>query len=287
MQPLSFYFEDYERPVASSQVLTSNRAFLYGEAATTCSLLRQGVVLFLEHHLERLLHSWQCFYPLCPKHLLKGKLHKNASRIPKLPGDHYVKIILFANDEQRSFERSCDHLLPNIIVYGGKYSKADRPLYLQTITRKTLPNREAKTPYFLEELQDRQRVGNQNKNGLQDILYIGPGGEVLESTVSNVFFTQRDRVLTPPLSPFILPGIARKHLISLLKDQGINLEERPIHRSELTHMQGVLLSNCLSGITVATELDGRPLHCPLALDLQQLYERSCKEYVNSYGKSPR
>jgi branched-chain amino acid aminotransferase len=43
----------------------------------------------------------------------------------------------------------------------------------------------------------------------------------------NVFFVLQDRLVTPPLGGTILPGITRDSLITLARDAGLHVEERP------------------------------------------------------------
>lgn len=49
----------------------------------------------------------------------------------------------------------------------------------------------------------------------------------------NIFFKIRDRVVTPELRGTILPGVTRDSVITLLKDRGIEVEERRIAIEEL------------------------------------------------------
>ncbi|GAB4352093.1 MAG: branched-chain amino acid aminotransferase [Gammaproteobacteria bacterium] len=49
----------------------------------------------------------------------------------------------------------------------------------------------------------------------------------------NIFFHLEGRVVTPPLSGTILPGVTRDSVITLLRDRGIRVEERPIEIAEI------------------------------------------------------
>ncbi|MCY4643930.1 MAG: aminotransferase class IV [Bacteriovoracales bacterium] len=261
--------------------LAVNRAFLYGEASTTCSLLKRGKILFWEDHLDRLEQSWLSFYPQCSPSLLRGKIQKNVDRIPFISHDHYVKICLFTNDWGRKFDREKANILPNILLFGGEYSPSKALIHLKTFHKKTPKEKSYKRPYYLDELQDRSMAKTLSYS---DILYISPEGFVLEASLSNVFFIYQDQVFTPKLSPFILAGIARKHFIQMLKKHDIPLIQTDIHQSELVNMEGVLLTNSLSQISMAESLDKRKLHSPLGKKLQRLYIESCEGYFNPHEK---
>ncbi len=56
---------------------------------------------------------------------------------------------------------------------------------------------------------------------------------VQEVGTMNIFFVLKDRVLTPNLSGTILQGITRDSIITLLKDKGYSVEERPVSMEEI------------------------------------------------------
>lgn len=55
-----------------------------------------------------------------------------------------------------------------------------------------------------------------------------------EMGTSNVFVVLEDEVVTPPLSDTILHGITRDSVITMLRDYGMRVEERPVSIGEVT-----------------------------------------------------
>lgn len=49
----------------------------------------------------------------------------------------------------------------------------------------------------------------------------------------NIFFRFRDRVITPPLRGTILPGVTRDSILTLLAEQGVECQQRPLPIDEL------------------------------------------------------
>jgi branched-chain amino acid aminotransferase len=76
---------------------------------------------------------------------------------------------------------------------------------------------------------------------------------VEECGVMNVFFVIGDRVVTPPLTGTILPGITRDSVITLLRDMGLRLNEEQVSMDELleSHRRGDL-RECFGTGTAAT-----------------------------------
>jgi branched-chain amino acid aminotransferase len=73
------------------------------------------------------------------------------------------------------------------------------------------------------------------KKGYHQILWMD-GIEhkyVQEIGTMNVFFVLGDKIVTPELSETILEGITRDSVITILKDNGYTVEERPLHIDEI------------------------------------------------------
>jgi branched-chain amino acid aminotransferase len=84
---------------------------------------------------------------------------------------------------------------------------------------------------------------------------------VEECGVMNVFFVLEDRVVTPALSGTIIPGVTRDSVITLLRDMGLEVQERRISVQEVieNHRTGRLLE-CFGTGTAATVSHIRRLH---------------------------
>lgn len=74
-----------------------------------------------------------------------------------------------------------------------------------------------------------------NDKGFQQIIWTDDAThtKLEEAGTMNVFIKIGDKLITAPVSERILDGITRKSLITLAKDQGIIVEERPILVDEL------------------------------------------------------
>ncbi len=73
------------------------------------------------------------------------------------------------------------------------------------------------------------------KKGFDQILWMD-GFEhkyVQEIGTMNVFFVIGDKVITPDLSETILEGVTRDSVIEILKENGYEVEERPLHIDEI------------------------------------------------------
>jgi branched-chain amino acid aminotransferase len=92
-----------------------------------------------------------------------------------------------------------------------------------------------------------------------EALLVSEAGLLLEGSVSSVFVVREGRVLTPPLSLGILPGIARAAVLRLCADLGIEAVEQRLTRADLEHAEEVFVTNSLQEVVPAGEVEGRAL----------------------------
>jgi branched-chain amino acid aminotransferase len=86
---------------------------------------------------------------------------------------------------------------------------------------------------------------------------LDPQGYVAEGTGENIFVVKHGLVRTPPTSAAILAGITRDTAITLMREQGVEVNEVPIARDELYTADEVFLTGTAAEITPVREIDHR------------------------------
>ena len=86
---------------------------------------------------------------------------------------------------------------------------------------------------------------------------------------------------THPTDHYILPGIARAHLIRACKANNIPVDETPFTVAELMDADEVIVSSSGSFCLVANEIDGKPVggKAPELIDTLQKY--LVKEFIDA------
>lgn len=82
------------------------------------------------------------------------------------------------------------------------------------------------------------------------------GNTVTECAHSNISIIKDEILYTHPLSPLILPGITRRHLLTSCVELGIKYAERPFTLSELFSADEILVSSTTKLCVRATRIDG-------------------------------
>jgi para-aminobenzoate synthetase / 4-amino-4-deoxychorismate lyase len=90
-------------------------------------------------------------------------------------------------------------------------------------------------------------------------LLLEEDGEVLEAGRANVFAVYDGALVTPKADGRILAGITRAAVLRIARQEGLEVEERPIRRDELLDADELFLTGSVRGIEPARSLDGAAL----------------------------
>lgn len=122
--------------------------------------------------------------------------------------------------------------------------------------------------------------------GYDEAILLDQAGYVSEGPGENIFLV-KDRVLnTPPASSAILEGITRGTVITLARDLGYHVVERPISRVELYTADELFFTGTAVEIQPILEVDGRSVAGgqpgEITLQLHELYQRVVRGLEHRY-----
>jgi branched-chain amino acid aminotransferase len=96
----------------------------------------------------------------------------------------------------------------------------------------------------------------------------------MEGTGENIFIVRRGKIYTPDLTS-ALEGITRDTVITLIKDLGLELEEKRITRDEVYIADEAFFTGTAAEVTPIRELDGRAIGSgtrgPITEKIQSLF----------------
>ena len=82
-------------------------------------------------------------------------------------------------------------------------------------------------------------------------------GQVLECTVANVFALRGKELMTPPAGLPLLPGIARRRLLELAPDVGLEPVEAALQVSDLVDADACFVTNAVLLAHPVAEIAGK------------------------------
>lgn len=94
---------------------------------------------------------------------------------------------------------------------------------------------------------------------VDEALLLNSRGELAEGSVSNLFIRHGKRLLTPPVSSGCLPGIARRELIELAPELGLEPAESVLTPHDLIEAEEAFLTNSLLEVAPLVQVDGHAI----------------------------
>ena len=122
-----------------------------------------------------------------------------------------------------------------------------------------------------------------HKAGYAEAILLNEQGFVADGSGENIFLVRGGRLITPPLGASILEGITRGTVIEIARDEGIEVLERDVARSELYSADEVFVTGTAAEICPVNEIDDHPLGPPGAIT-RRLQERFA---AITQGREPR
>ena len=101
------------------------------------------------------------------------------------------------------------------------------------------------------------RSAAKDKGVFETILF--ENGFITEGAVSNVFCCTDNKIITPPLSENILPGITRKVILEVIQDISLEYEESKIPIESFLEAKEIWVTNSTKGIIPIIDLDGKKI----------------------------
>ena len=93
--------------------------------------------------------------------------------------------------------------------------------------------------------------------GTDEILFIGPDGQLREGGTTNFFVRRGDRLLTHPADGSILRGVTRATVIELATDAGLPVVEEAPRLERIIDWQEAFLTGTTTGVQPVVEIDGQ------------------------------
>lgn len=236
----------------------------------------EGVALFLEDHLERLVETCRL-----AKHcggFDPSGMHSRVNRLIKLnrmvTGN--IKVVMRTTPEGLPEERVyiTEHQYPTTQQYeeGVDLSlfKAER----HNPNAKVMDVKLRNATNFMKQQKE-----------VYETLLVNAEGCITEGSRSNVFFIRDGKVITPPVEE-VLPGITRKYVMEVCQSSGLEVVEEKVPARSLVVMEALFISGTsrkVLPVKKVDELDFDPCH-PLVQKIRQAFDLKVEDYIRVHKK---
>ncbi|MCB0323228.1 MAG: branched-chain amino acid transaminase [Bdellovibrionales bacterium] len=123
-------------------------------------------------------------------------------------------------------------------------------------------------------------------NGYDEAIFLDKNGHVVEGSAENIFLVIDGKLVTPAVSDNILEGITRRTVIDIAQDEGIEVVERTVDRTELYKADEVFLTGTGAKVSPVVEIDkyavGNGTVGPIAAKIQETYMAAVRGELERY-----
>lgn len=124
------------------------------------------------------------------------------------------------------------------------------------------------------------------KNSYDEAILLNSQGFVSEGSGENIFVIKNGVVTTPPVTAGILEGITRDSVMTLLRDDGHQVQEANVIRSDLYYADEIFFTGTAAEVTPVREVDDRPVGDgrpgPVTRKAQDLFQKAVTGRLEAY-----
>jgi branched-chain amino acid aminotransferase len=260
-QNLGHFMINFNGTIVSkdANILTENRAFLYGDAVFETVKIVNNKILFLEDHYFRLMASMRVVRMEIPMNFTMEYLEEQLLSLVKnngLSDSARARITVYRNDGGYYLPKNnnVSFLIDAVALEEKWYS----------ITQKEYEVDLYKDFYVTKQLLSSIKTTNKiinitasiyaNENGLDNCILLNDSKNVIEALQGNVFMLQGNKLTTPPVSEGCLNGVMRKQILALAKKiEDLEVVEEVISPFDLQKADELFITNVIKGIQPITK----------------------------------
>lgn len=273
------------KPRQEAAISVFDSGFLVGDGVWEGIRLQDGVLLFLDEHLDRL---WQGAKTIdldigLSREQLTAEIRRTLEANDMVDGVHVRLMITRGIKSTPSQDPRLAVGGPTIVIIAEH--KVDNPeikrvgvrLYTSTVRR---PSPDVLDPKLNchSKLHEVIALTQAIHAGADEALMLDPNGAVSTCNATNFFIVVKGEVWTST-GQYCLNGITRRNIINSCREDGIVVHERDFSLTDVYGADEAFVTGTFGGVTPVVEVDGRVL-APLGAE-DSLLPRISRLYMDA------
>ena len=242
---------------ADSSVFPLNRAINYGDGMFEGIRIHDGEILFFEDHIDRMFRAMKALKLEVPADFTDAFFHKQIIDLghkEQIGGNARIRIGIFRSggglyEPQTNDPEFFIEIIP--MEKGYEWNEATCEVAVFPDMQKNFSSISFfksmnALPYVMAAIFKKEK-------NLGDCFLLNGDGKIADAISSNVFWIEREKIFSPPISDGGVEGVMRKNLIRLLDENNFSFSERSITPDELKLADEIFLTNigwCIKPITL-------------------------------------
>ncbi len=252
------YLNDQFIPKEDVKISPFDRGFLFGDAVYEVIPVYKNGPFLLDEHLRRLETSLTKVNIQKPKkwnrlvEILKEMIKRNGFN------SQYLYLQISRGQEDTRNHTPSTTIEPTLFIFSAEFAvnpfrKDFRKSGLIVITKEDLrwQRCDIKAVTLLANITE---LFEAKDLGADEVIF-HEGKRVTEGASSNIFAVLNKKIVTPPLSNKILPGVTRNYVITLIKDLNLDFEEQDLTIEDLYEAHEIWLTSSTKEIQPISKID--------------------------------
>lgn len=277
MENLGYYNGTYDL-VENMTIPMNDRVSWFGDGVYEATYSRNHKIFALDEHIDRLYNSAGLLdiNPPCTKKEMKATLQEMVDKVDC--GEQFVywqltratqpRLHVYSDDAKANFW---------IMLRPQNIQPLDQELNVITLEDTRFLHCNIKTLNLIPAVMANQAA----KRAGCDEAILHRGETVTECAHSNVHILKDGILKTHPCDHYILPGIARAHLIAMCKKHGVPVDETPFTLDELFDADEVIITSSGSFCMRVATIDGKPVAQRASETVKTLQDSLLAEFMAS------
>ncbi len=227
---------------AEASLPATDRALTHGLGLYETIKLVDGLPVFFEEHVTRLVHGIAALG--LDKGIDRPELAAQICRLSEANGhgDNSCRLLVTAGPPGGD---------PSLLVQTDRRDFPARPLRVVSY-RGVRVSAQYKAMTVMQSYFAQRAA---KAAGVDDALLVDDEGRIFEGATSNVFVVRAGSLITPPAEGDILPGVLRAKVEELANGAGIPVVEAWARVADLRPDDGVLLTSSVRGVVPVEQVD--------------------------------
>jgi D-alanine transaminase len=248
-------------PYAKAAVHVEDRGFQFADSVYEVCEVRDGRLVDEPRHMARLARSLAALQIEAPMsaaalaHVMRETIRRNRVR----HGLVYLQVT--RGEGPREFNFPGSDAPRTVVCLARPLSAATQKSTVEAgIAVKTLPDirwrrSEIKTVMLLPAVLAKEAA---RRDGAREAWFVDDKGCVTEGASSNAWIITHDgTVITRQIDPAILAGVTRATLIDVLKEEKLELQQRPFRIEEALQAREAFITSATNTVTPVVRIDGK------------------------------
>ncbi|CAA7601053.1 D-amino-acid transaminase [Acididesulfobacillus acetoxydans] len=246
--------------IGRAKVPLLDRGYLFGDGVYEVLRVYRGRPFALDEHMERLADSLagvRINYPLVSERL-RTLIDELVAQAGYAEASVYLQITRGASVRQHAFPAGCE---PSLVLTVTKTQQPERGQQEGGVGVITVPDDRwahchIKSVNLLPNVLAKQKA---REAGAFEAVFVRAGNRISEGSSSNIFAVKDGVMVTPPLDGHILPGVTRRMVLSIARQEGFPVREEDLPLEFLRQAEEVFLTGTTIEVLPVTKIGGTPL----------------------------